>query len=84
LLDNCLTTELLGRVYSNEKVQEEKRLSPSEVHSRHRIVRVDLTNMAGHDVIELLKRSLTQEELTLLCRRVDQFMIARGFSINGF
>ena len=84
LLDTCLTTDLLVRIYPTEKLLEENKLEPSEVYGRHKFVQIQVVEQAGKLLEERLNRSLSKEELFLLCNRVDQFLIARGYTIKNF
>lgn len=83
ILDQRLTTEVLAQVYPSEKQQEEKSLSPSEIKSRHDQVCYDLLVKAGSILAEELgSPEIKGREAIFVCRRVEQFLLARGFSVK--
>ena len=82
LLDSCLTTANLERVYSFEKQLEEIPLSASEVKARHRNVRIDLLELVGTIVEKGLECRLQGDELFQVMRQVDSFLSDRNCLIK--
>jgi hypothetical protein len=82
LLDSCLNTPNLERIYSFEKQLEEILLSASEVKLRHRAVRIDLLELVGTIVEKGLERRLQGDELFQVMRQVDSFLSDRNYLIK--
>jgi hypothetical protein len=83
VLDSCLTTEKLGQVYPFQQLTREKHAQDPQILERHRKAQIDFLHLVGSLVEKEIKAALQGEELVYVCRRVDQFLIARGFSITA-
>ncbi len=77
-----MTTTTLARVYPQEKTLEERYLSKSEVSARHRLIHIELMELADKALRGRIKPPLTDGEVLFVCRRIEIFLIARGFSVN--
>lgn len=81
-MDDCLTTDTLARVYPQEKTLGEKYLSKPEILGRHRLVHIELMEIADNALRGRIKPPLTNGEVLFVCRRIELFLIARGFSVK--
>ncbi len=84
LLDSCLTTEILTSIdFPHQRWFDMVRTHQSKI-LRHRRVQIALLERVGKILEKHFGETLKGEELILVGRRVDDFLIERGYEIKSF
>ncbi len=82
ILDSCLTTETLNQVNPSGIPSEDMRINTSSIQEQHRQVQIALLEKVGLRIESELEDTLKDQEVALVCQRIDQFLIKRGFFIR--
>jgi hypothetical protein len=84
LLDSCLTTEILFQIdHTPQRWLDLFRTSHAKA-LRHRRVQIFLLEKVGKTVEDRFNFSLKGEELIQVGRRVDDFLMSKGYRIKPF
>ncbi len=81
IVDDCLTTKTLNRLYPPERVLEEKSLPEMERLNRNHLLHIELLEMAGKALRGRFDQPLTEGEVVFVCRRLETFLMAHGFEV---
>ena len=74
ILDSCLTTETLDRIYPFEKKIEETLLTEDEVRDRHRLVQIDLLELVNKTLTSELGEKVEGDTFKVVYNRIGQFL----------
>ncbi len=84
LLDSCLTTEFLSTIDKTLQRWLDLFRTNRAKALRHRKIQISLLEKVGKTVEEHSRVSLKGEELIQVGRRVDDFLIRKGYHIKPF
>ncbi len=83
ILDSCLTTETLAQVNPSVSHSEDMLINTSSLQDQHRQVQIALLEKVGARIEVELGDSIKDQEVVLVCQRIDQFLVQRGFFIRS-
>jgi len=84
MLDSCLTTKILSTIDRSFQRWLDLFRSSHAKTMRHRKIQIALLEKVGKTVEERFRISLKGEELIQVGRRVDDFLIGKGYRIKPF
>ena len=82
ILDSCLTTETLDRIYPFEKKIEETLLTEDEVRDRHRLVQIDLLELVNSSLTRELLEKVDGDGFRVIYNRIGQFLFKHNIKTS--